>query len=174
MKRRDIVGRIAALATGGLILPAAAVTAQPPAAIITGPDYDVRKFGAKGDGKTNDAAAIQKAINACSANGGGRVILTNGTFLSGGISFRNHVELHLTSTALLMGTAQLDQYNIDRKFDNNHYVRSFITADGCNHIALTGLGKIDGQGQLFPSNISYAERPYLIQLRSCTDVRMQD
>jgi hypothetical protein len=174
MKRRDLVTNMAALASGGLLLtgPAAKANFNPP------PDpnnvYDVRKYGAKGDGKTNDAAAIQKAINACSANGGGMVLVNNGTFLSSGISFKSNVELHIGATAILLGTPGLEGYNIDRQFDHHHHVRSFINADGCHHIALTGTGKIDGQGQLFPSNITYAERPYLIQLRGCKDVRLEN
>lgn len=80
--------------------------------------------------------------------------------------------MHITSTATLLGSPGLGNYNIDKKFNHGDGVRSFIYADNCHHISITGTGKIDGQGQLFRSDQTYAERPYLIQLRSCKDVRL--
>lgn len=136
--------------------------------------YDVRKFGAKGDGKTNDAAAIQKAIDACNKGGGGVVLLDKGTYLSGGIKLKDHVELHVSSTAILLGSPNLADYNHDKNFKQGDGIRSFINADKCQHIAITGPGKIDGQGQLFKATDGYAVRPYLVYLRSCTDVRITD
>ncbi len=136
--------------------------------------YDVRRFGARGDGKTNDASAIQKAIDACSANGGGVVLLHNGTFRSGAIILKDHVELHLTSTAVLLGSSDIHDFHEDHQFNHGEPVRSFVHADSCRHIAITGSGTIDGQGHLFESGGSYAVRPFLIQLRSCQDVRIEN
>jgi len=179
MKRRDLVTKMAALASGGLLLAAPAIGAGVATGNFNLPAdqdriYDVRKYGAKADGRTNDAAAIQRTIDSCSKNGGGIVLLTNGTFLSSGISFKSNVELHIAATAILLGTPGLDKYNLDSNFATGFHIRSFIYANNCHHIALTGTGKIDGQGQLFSSNITYAERPYLMHLRNCRDVRMQD
>ncbi len=173
MKRRDLVGNMAALATGGFLISSPSAKAEfiPPIEQVN--VYDVRKYGAKADGKTNDAIAIQKAIDAC-AKGGGRVLFTNGTFLSSGLVLKSNVELHVAATAVLMATRGLDKYNVDRKFAHGDGVRSFIYADTCHHIAITGSGRIDGQGQYFRADITYSERPYLIQLRSCKDVRLQD
>ncbi|WP_460639523.1 glycoside hydrolase family 28 protein [Larkinella harenae] len=136
--------------------------------------YNVRTFGATGNGKTNDAPAIQKAIDTCAKNGGGVVLLDKGRFLSTGIAFKSHVELRLTSTATLLGSPDLSRYNKDDKFGFSDSVRSLLYADGCQHIALTGSGTIDGQGKQFRSDRSYAERPQLIQLRGCQDVRISD
>ena len=64
--------------------------------------YDVMSFGAVGDGVTDDAAAIQRAIDQCSDEGGGRVLLPRcHTFLAGPIQLKSHVELYLEATATL-------------------------------------------------------------------------
>lgn len=178
MKRRDIVGKIAGLASGIFLLnlPKAKAAIKETKATDTtfANTYDVRKYGATGNGKSNDAAAIQKAIDACAKNGGGIVVLDNGTFLSGGIAFKSNVELHLTSTAILLGSPDLTTYNKDKKSTFGEPSRSFIYAADCHHIALTGTGKIDGQGHLFTSTATYALRPLLVQLRDSQDVRIND
>ena len=62
--------------------------------------YDVTAAGAVGDGKTDDAKAIQQAIDRCSAEGGGRVLFPrNHTFLAGPIELKSNVELHWEATA---------------------------------------------------------------------------
>ena len=63
----------------------------------------MREFGAVGDGNRIDTGSIQQAIDACAQQGGGTVVLDHGTFLSGTLLLRSHVELHLTSTAVLLG-----------------------------------------------------------------------
>lgn len=179
MKRRQIVGKIAGVASGFFFLNYPAAMAgekkQEDNSYPAIPGiYDVRKYGATGNGKTNDAGAIQKAIDTCSKNGGGVVKLDNGVFLSGGISFKNNVELHLTSSAVLLGSPDLSTYNKDKKSTFGEPSRSFIYAADCHHIALTGTGKIDGQGHLFKSDSTYSVRPLLIQLRDSQDVRIND
>ncbi|MBO9572006.1 MAG: hypothetical protein J7497_07325, partial [Chitinophagaceae bacterium] len=173
MNRRDLVGKMTALASGGFLLSAPSAKANGiTEALSHAAVYDVRKYGAKGDGKTNDTIAIQKTIDACAKGGGGVVLFDKGTFLSGGIKLKSHVELHLTSTAVLLGTKNVKDYNHDTNFKQGGGIRSFINADHCDHIAITGTGEINGQGENFAATNGYSVRPYLVYFRSCKDVRI--
>ena len=65
-------------------------------------DYNVKDFGAKGDGKALDHIAINAAIEKCVADGGGRVVLPTGTYLCGSIRLKSNVELHITPGATIL------------------------------------------------------------------------
>ena len=65
-------------------------------------DYSILRYGAVADGVTNCAAAIQQAVDAAAAAGGGRVIVPAGRFLSGSVLLKDNVELHLESGAVLI------------------------------------------------------------------------
>lgn len=78
-------------------------------------------FFAKGDGKTNDSAAIQSAIDYAYENGGGTVVLTEDrTFVISNILLRSHVELHFGDGAILKQTPEKDGYT---KYENGHYIQ---------------------------------------------------
>jgi hypothetical protein len=134
--------------------------------------FDVYSFGAVGDGKTNDTAAIQKAIDTCAEQGGGVVSVRKGSFLVGSLILRSHVELHLASAAALLGSPDLSQYHVDEKEVYKTLNRSLIFAEGCEHIAITGEGVIDGQGKAFPAG-EKDSRPTLIRFRDCSNVRLE-
>ena len=73
--------------------------------------YNVLEFGAKGDGVTNDAKAIQKAIDTCTSEGGGRVLLPGGhTYNSGSILLKSNVDFHLEMGAVLKASDDLNDY----------------------------------------------------------------
>ena len=98
-------------------------------------------FGAIGDASTLCTDAIQAAIDACSAQGGGRVVIPSGTYLMGTIYLRSHVELHLESGACLLGSDRLEDYN-----DVNAYPQNF----GCvseEWLGKHGDGRLDGYHQ---------------------------
>ncbi|MGH2644217.1 MAG: glycosyl hydrolase family 28-related protein, partial [Chitinophagaceae bacterium] len=63
--------------------------------------FNVKDYGAKADGKTNDAAAINKAIDAAAAAGGGTVFFPAGTYLSGSIRLKSNITLYLSSGTVL-------------------------------------------------------------------------
>ena len=104
-------------------------------------EYTITDFGAKSDRKTLSSSAIQSAIDAAHKKGGGKVVVPKGVFLTGSIILKTGVELHLKKEAILLGST--DPY--DYKGINRW--KALVLADGQNHIAITGEGTIDGQGQ---------------------------
>ncbi|MDE6553653.1 MAG: right-handed parallel beta-helix repeat-containing protein [Muribaculaceae bacterium] len=118
--------------------------------------FNVIDFGAKGDGKTLDSPAINAAIEAAVAEGGGQVLLPAGTFLSGSIRLKSNIELHLSPGCLLLAApAEMKAYDESEEWgdfpqyqDGGHtYFRnSLIWAEGQENISITGSGMIDGEG----------------------------
>ena len=74
--------------------------------------YDVREFGATANGITLNTVAIQKAIDACHAQGGGRVLICGGVYLTGAVRLRSNVILHVEAGARLLGSSRSDDYAI--------------------------------------------------------------
>lgn len=119
-------------------------------------DIDLKKSGAKADGKTKVTRNLQKAIDQVSEAGGGRVILSGGTFLTGPVELKSGVELFIDADAVLLGSPDLEDYP-DRKetrhFETDSLPRwrniALIYADEADNIAITGRGKIDCNGEVF-------------------------
>ena len=122
---------------------------------MTAREYNVRDFGAVGDGRALDSKAINKAIDACVADGGGKVEIPAGTFLCGSIRLKSNIELHLEAGAkILAAPAGMNVYDESEKFEGKQYQdgghtffhNSLIWADGQRNISITGHGMIDGEG----------------------------
>ena len=125
-------------------------------------EYNVLQYGAVGDGATNDAFAIQHAIDDCAKNGGGRVVLQSGyVFYSDSIRLRSNVDLHIQKGARLKATGNIDGYIRPNKLINDPKTAlignpvtgkpSFVflygyEADGCT---ISGEGTIDANGHAF-------------------------
>jgi len=146
-------------------------------------DFPVSRYGAVGDGLTLNTIAIQKAIDACAGAGGGRVIIGPGTFLSGTLVMKSHVELHLEKGAILLGstnTAHYPEMTTTFRFYGDEWVKqSLIFGSELEDIALSGEGVIDGQGAAFQVNTKkkpdrYRNRPYLIRFTLCKGVTVND
>ena len=103
--------------------------------------FDVKKYGAVGDGKTLNTKAIQKAIDAANKNKGGKVVVSKGTFLSGSIVLKSDVELFFEDGAVLLGSTNPEDYP---KYEG---IRALIIANESKNIAVNGKGIIDGQGR---------------------------
>lgn len=118
-------------------------------------DYDVRDFGAVGDGKTLDHGAINRAIDSCVAHGGGRVVLPAGTYLCGSIRMKSDVELHISAGAtILAAPGSMKAYDESEPWEgpayqdggHTYFHNSLIWAVGQKNVSITGRGMIDGKG----------------------------
>ena len=112
-------------------------------------DVSVLDFGAKEDGITINTIAIQKAIDVCSRQGGGRVIFPKGDFLSGTVEFRDHVVLYFEKGARLLGSTRLEEYRNPDPFTEGLGIAvgwALVAAVDCQDIGIEGEGIIDGQG----------------------------
>jgi polygalacturonase len=126
---------------------------QPP--ISRARTYNVRDFGAVGDGKTLDSPAINHAIEACAQAGGGTVFFSGGTYLSGSIRMKSNINLFLDAGAILRGAPQdMNAYDPAEHFEGKAYQdgghtyfhNSLIWGENLTNIAITGPGMIHGGG----------------------------
>lgn len=145
--------------------------------------YDVKNFGARGDGKTFDTVAIQAAIDKASNSGGGKVILPAGVYLSGSLQLKSHVEFNLETNATLLGSISRSDYIKERRY-------ALLLADGQEDVTVSGDGTINGQGralaldilhrmntgeishQKFQTSPDEGERPSIIMFQNCRKVKV--
>jgi len=144
--------------------------------------YDVTRFGAVGDGKTNNTQAIQKTINTANEADGGIVFIPPGVYLTGTLHLRNHVTLYLSAGATLLGSTDLADYPSNeaafRSYTDNYVQQSLIAGENLRDIAITGKGVIKGQGsdRAFTASApdwGFRKRPYIIRLVSCRNVLVE-
>lgn len=118
--------------------------------------YNVRDFGAVGDGKALDSPAVNKAIETASANGGGKIIFPAGTYLCGSIRLKSDINLYLCpGSVILAAPPEMKAYDESESFggfpeyqDGGHtyFHNSLIWADNQENVSITGEGMIDGLG----------------------------
>lgn len=142
--------------------------------------YDVRQFGATGDGVMLDTGPIQRAIDAAYKNNGGRVDIPPGKYKIGTLILKDNVNLHVQPGAVLWGSPERADYTeVKQEVDSRTkglYAKYFmIFAEGAKNISITGSGTIFGNGlkhfqETRPQNL----RPFMIRLVNCEDVTIRD
>lgn len=194
------------LKKGGMGLAAAAVAAVPSAyaapksssLTVTPNIFDIRTFGAVGDGKTVDSPAINKAIDAAAAAEGGTVLFPAGTWLSFSIRLKSHVNLFLSQGATLLAAdspkpGETTGYNggtydpaepktewdAYQDYGHNHWHNSLIWGEGIQDVSITGPGLIWGKGLSRGSRTGFvAEQAGVgnkaIALKNCRNVMFRD
>ena len=108
------------------------------AALAQQKTYDIRHFGARGDGHTDNTRAIQKAIDNAAAHGGGIVLVPAGRFVTGVLEIRSHITLRLNANAWLLGSTHRMDYGPGNALP-------LLKAHGCTGITIEGQGTIDGR-----------------------------
>lgn len=156
------------------------------AAMAVPSTFNVRKYGARGNGKHFDGPAIQKAINACSRAGGGTVVVPAGTYLSATIELKDNINLHLEKDAVILGTTDYKAYSNLDPFTEGLGIdvgRALLVAVDAVNVSLTGEGTIDGQGSALkerhiaedprPEGQRWGMRPFLLRWVRCNGVTVQ-
>ena len=116
------------------------------------PDFSVslKDFGAKGDGIALNTEAFAKAIDALSSKGGGKLVVPAGVWHTGPIVLKSNINLHLEMGAVILFAADESLYPLVKtSFEglDTRRCQSPLSANGCENIAITGKGVIDGNGQ---------------------------
>jgi polygalacturonase len=120
-------------------------------------EYDVRAFGAKGDGRTVDTIAINKAIDAAAAGGGGTVRFPAGSYLSFSIHLKSNITLYLDQGATIVAAdpkeakggydlPEPNEWDMYQDFGHSHWKNSLIWGIGLENVAILGPGMINGKG----------------------------
>ncbi|SDW35205.1 Polygalacturonase [Lutibacter oricola] len=119
--------------------------------------WDVRDYGAVADKTTINTKSIQKAVDECNKAGGGTVLITEGTYLSGTILLKSNVNLKVAEGATLLGSINPNDYPAVEPFidaTGQYRGQCFIGAIDVENASITGKGTINGQGEMFtPANI---------------------
>jgi polygalacturonase len=126
-----------------------AILARIPALVFPARDYLVTAYGAMGNGRTDDHAALLRAIAACADEGGGRVVVPPGEYLTGPLRLRSRVNLHLCAGATLRFVADSCRYlpPVLTRWEGVECMglSPFIYAHAQQQVAVTGDGALDGQ-----------------------------
>lgn len=129
-------------------------------------DYNIKNFGAKGDGKTDDAVAIQKAINACSKTGGRVVVPSPYTFMAGPFDLKSGIELFVEGGAKILANPDEKVYTKSAFRNNTGEGTIWIGGENINNLTISGTGEINGNGIAFMGEEiedSYVLKPFHIK-----------
>jgi polygalacturonase len=147
--------------------------------------YNIRDFGAKGDSFTIDGDAINKAIDAAAANGGGTVYFPPGIYASYSIRLKNNICLFIDKGAILLGAKEENavgydepepktSYDAYQDFGHNHWKNSLIWGIDLHDISIIGQGLIWGKGMTRSDNQPKGGGNKAIGLKNCYNVTLQN
>ena len=172
-----------------LFAPAGRSASEPDSGKPAPKHFAITDHGAIADGAGLNTVAIQEAIDAAAADGGGIVDIPAGVFRSGSIFLKQGVGLHLAAAAVLQGSTNIEDYPKRQTRIEGHFEpwrMALVNAQDLTGVRITGPGRLDGSGPFYwrtfwqhrkenpkVTNIEI-ERPRLVFIDHCTDVRISD
>lgn len=153
----------------------AADTNSPLTAPAPRTEFNVRDFGAKGDGLAKDTAALQKALDACATGGGGTVVVPAGIYLTGSLVLGANTTLRLEDRANLNGSPDIADYPLVRvrwegEFAQGH--RALLSAENADNLTISGPGAITGPPAAL-SRLRNPRGPALIEITEAKNVLLE-
>ncbi len=173
-----------ALAAAALWLAVPHGQDKPPALASAATSYDVRAFGATGDGRTIDTPAINRAIDAAAAAGGGTVRFPAGDYVSVSIRLKSHVGLFLDHGATIVAAApaagvaydapEPNPWDAYQDFGHSHWHNSLIWGEQVEDVSISGPGRIWGKGLVRSNNVPAGGGNKAIALKLSRNVIIRD
>jgi len=137
-------------------------------------ELSVRDFGAVGDGKTVETAAIQKALDTAASSGGGEVVIPAGHYLTGSLELKSHTTLRLDAGAVVLGSKKAEDYPIVQArwegIETNCH-RALISAEHAEDISVIGAGVIEGNAEV--GRLRNPRGPTVVEFMDCGNVRIE-
>jgi polygalacturonase len=155
-------------------------TSQSPVTVASATVFNVKNYGATGNGSTNDSGAINKAVTAANAAGGGIVEFPSGSYKSANtIHLKSNVTIQLDSGAKVLGSsantydaAEPNSFSQYQDYGHSHFHDAMFWGDGLSNIGFTGSGTIDGNGNLITGNPGAGQADKIISLTRCTGLTL--
>lgn len=154
------------------------------AAALRAGNYNIRDFGATGNGADIDSPAINRAIEAAAAVGGGTVYFPAGTYACYSIRLRSNITLYLDNGAVILAAyptltegydaPEPNDYNMYQDFGHSHFRNSLIWGVGLDRITIRGDGTIDGLGLTRDESRRPGVGNKAVSLKLCTNVTISD
>lgn len=156
-------------------------------------DFNIIDYAYLSKGDNLYTKAIQSAIDACAAAGGGKVIISDGVYMTGTLILKSNVNLHIEGNGVLLGSPDCEDYpeissvkHVNSKCLPRRRNACLIFAEECENISITGMGKIDCNGLAFVKEVENYKRgwhyeridaptpPRAVFFTGCKNVRLQD
>lgn len=180
ISRRKWLGVFTTAAIGAGVLN----TSKASAAITKQDSFNIKDYGAIGDGKTLNTKAIQKVIDACHQQNGGTVIIPAGIFICSTLELKSNVTLHVTAGGTLLGSPKREDYTAGKGIPASNGNIVFLYAVNAKNLSIEGKGSIDGNGLAFyngkgdntgPGQKGIGgnfDRPHLAVFYKCTELKL--
>ncbi|MFB6317891.1 glycoside hydrolase family 28 protein [Saccharicrinis sp. FJH54] len=146
--------------------------------------YNIREFGAAGDGETPDTDAINAALTAAAENGGGTVVFPAGDYLSYSIRLKSNISIYLSQGATIIAAEPTDSTGYDspeegpgnryQDYGHSHWHNSLIWGEDLENISITGPGMIHGKGLKRSRPYRFPHANKAIALKNCRNVIFRD